>query len=865
MSVGAAQVSKWVRASILAGVASTAVLVVHTAIPAVAMAQQAAKQRIDVATGPLDEVLLKLSDVYGVPILAARQMVSGLSAPTLSGTMNAQDALSRVLAGTGLSFTQTSNGGFVIVRKEASLAIQTDAVEETPKVAETIIVTGTKQNLTLQDTQASVSVFTADQIRSQVLIDVDDILFRTANVSTAGNGSLNDLSIRGISLGGVGNAGVGNTVNVYVDGAPNSATANQSAANLWDIDQVEILRGPQSTVQGRNALAGAVIIRTADPEYDFGIQGRVRIGNEEQRQFSGVITGPILNDQIAFRIAADYREVDFDVINLDSNDSPARFQEALTLRGKLLFEPSSIEGLRVELTANYIETDFGEFNSVFLPEPAVSVTDNIPSPIPGFLNQFDIFGDATFGANRLEDNEVQRYIIDGQYTLSDAWTLNALGSVELTDRDTFFAGALSLSDDETYQAELRANFDYEKLRGWFGAYFFRETSVNRQIINTPLGNFFIPTTTENDVVIAENEQTTRTTNYAFFGDVTYSPNDRWDFNIGLRIDFEEFEDSGVVGSSRSEDPDCLIAPESFFGAGLPCFAILPPQNVDPEPPADFNAFLPRGSITYHFDALRSASFTVARGYRAGGSFVRNIISDAGFIEGSRIEDFDPEFLTNFEFAFRSLWFDERLRLNANIFYSDWTDQQVTIFGPSGLMDDFDIENAGNSELYGIEIDVLFEVNEELAVFANLGLLDTKFNDFPFATVAPGGDPQFENLAGNSFNAAPSVTASAGFSYEHGSGAFVSSTFTYTDGQFSDVENFEIEGTDSYVLANARAGYRIDRFEISLFVNNLFNDRFITRQNTVNVNTDNGAVTAVANPLFVVNDPRLWGVELRARF
>lgn len=155
---------------------------------------------------------------------------------------------------------------------------------------------------------------------------------------------------------------------MYVDGATGSFNANQGASNLWDVNQVEILRGPQSTVQGRNVLAGALIINTADPEYDFRSKVRAITGSEETYQFSGMITGPILEEQVAFRLAADYREQDFGVTNALSDDN-ALFQEALTLRGKLLFEPEAIAGLRVELIGSYADTNFAEFGTVDAPPP----------------------------------------------------------------------------------------------------------------------------------------------------------------------------------------------------------------------------------------------------------------------------------------------------------------------------------------------------------------------------------------------------------------------------------------------------------------------------------------------------------------
>jgi outer membrane receptor protein involved in Fe transport len=736
----------------------------------------------------------------------------------------------------------------------AFAAAPAEAQEEPALADEDIIVFGTKKFLSLQDTQTSVAVVTAEQIEDLAVFNVEDVLLRTANASTAGQ-SLNELSIRGIQLSGVGFTGTGQTANVYVDGSPNSPNANQGAYNLWDVAQVEVLRGPQSTTQGRNALSGAVIITTADPEYDFGLKARFLIGNEKNRQFSGMVTGPILKDQIAFRLAADYREIDFGVVNLDTGNN-TRFQDALTLRGKLLFEPSALEGLRVEVGVQHVETEFGEFNQTVAPGP---VTD------PAF-DAFDPFGDETFGVReRLEFNDVTRVTLDTVYSVSDNWSLYAIGTYERSNRDTNFgAGSINSAVGDTLTAELRAAFDYGALSGWIGGYFF-DLSIDSTInFSSPLGAFGLPVVPPDSLVTILTDTSEETRNYALFGDVTYELNETWSINIGARFDWEEFSDTGLQGSVDVNPETCVVAAFVPGIGGLPCAALIP---VSTEPPqsAQFNAFLPRASVIYKIDELRSVSLNVARGYRAGGSYIRTVPG-----EGVSVLTFDPEFITNYEIAVRTQWPDYGLTVNANLFYANWSDQQVTIPGPTNTTFDFLITNVGSSEVYGAEVDIQLEVNDALDLFASLGLLQTKFTDFPFA-VGPDGspanaaDPQFSNLSGNEFNNAPNISAAIGFSYKSETGFFASGNVAYSGSQFSDVTNLEINTVDSYILVNARAGYRTGPLSFSIFVDNLFNDRFATRQGITSVDTGTGAVSNNANPFFIVNDPRVFGGEVTLSF
>lgn len=723
----------------------------------------------------------------------------------------------------------------------AEEALENDRMEE-------IIVTGTKGFKSIQKTETSVAVITETAINEQALFDVRDALLRVANVSTLGGDALNNLSIRGIQLTGVGFTGTGSTANVYVDGAPGSFNANQGASNLWDVAQVEILRGPQSTVQGRNALAGALIINTADPEYDFGVRTRAIVGTENTYQFSGMATGPIVTDQLAFRVAADYREQDFGVSNALSGGR-ALFNEALTLRGKLLFEPDTIEGLRVELIASHVDTEFAEFGTVNGP---------VEFGEPGF-DDFDPFGDETFNENaRLEFNKTTRGILDIQYDLTENWRLFALGTIEDVNRDTVFGEAgSSESRDRTYSSELRFSFDFDGLAGWFGGYYFNSDTASDTVFNTPLSIIGLPVDPPDSFISIFAQQGETTENYALFGEVTYELNEKWSINVGARYDWENFETVGLAGDIEITPETCTVAPFVPGIGGLPCALIIPVSNEPPQA-ASFNAFLPRGAITYSIDDLRSVSFVVARGYRAGGSFLFGAPGQA-----PEVREFGPEYITNYELAFRSQWLDQTLTVNANAFFSRWTEQQVSIPDPSGLPFSALTSNAGTSELYGLELDVVYQPRDNVSVFTSLGLLSTEFTDFPFAPNSP--DPAFQNLAGNRFTAAPTFNLSAGFVYEHTSGFFVNANGSYATRQFSDVTNLAINESEDYFLMNARVGYRNDLYEIALYANNLFDQRVITRQGVQTFNVGSNAIEPNSPPFFVVNDPQVIGVALTFGF
>ncbi|MEM6913691.1 MAG: TonB-dependent receptor, partial [Pseudomonadota bacterium] len=762
--------------------------------------------------GPLGTTLRAINEGFGVGIIASDELVGGKTSPAINGAQSANEALRVALQGTELTTQSLPNGAVVIAQRTET--------PSPPVPADTVIVTGTKQGLGIQDTQASVTVITGEAIEEQAIVNIDDLLLRTPNVSGGGSNSLNTASIRGVTLEGIGFAGQAFTANVYVDGSPNSFNANQGANNLWDVAQVEILRGPQSTTQGRNALGGAIIINTADPEYNWSGSIRARAGNEEQQQYSAFVTGPLIKDQVAFRLAADYREVDFNVVNDDTGNN-TRFEEATTLRAKLLIEPEAIDGLRIELISSFSDTEFGEFGRASSPVPA-----NDPT-----FSAFDPFGRETFGIQtRFEDSESLRYTADVNYEVNENWTLFALGTYEETERNSDFGpGSFNEARDETYTAELRATFDYDRLSGWIGGYYFDATNGDDIVFITPLSIFPFPFTVADPVLTATLVSDIETDNTAVFGEISYEISDRWSVNFGARYDQEDFADNGQQGSSVVEPAGCSVLPGVPLFGGTPCELLFPVSDQDPSS-ASYDAFLPRGSIIHRFDELRSLSFNVSRGYRAGGSY---IFADTSIAE---VRTFDPEFVTNYELAWRSQWPVHDLTVNANLFYTDWTDQQVSITGPGGGVLEVDTLNVGSSELYGLEVEIDKKVNDDLDVFASIGLLHTEFIDFPFAI---DSGTAFENLDGNEFNNAPTFNISGGFTYQNPTGFFLNATAAYSGEQFSDVTNLEINKNESYTLVNGRVGYRTDLFELSVFADNLLNERFSLRRGLTTVNSGSG--------------------------
>lgn len=835
----------------------------------VALAQTAAKDStprpIDVPAGLLDEALAAIGRAFDIDVIVAGELVAGKRSPRVAGTMGAEQALSRALIGSGLVVERTPDGAFVVV-------VAPDAASEPAEVpgdanatlderfVETIVVTGTKQDRTLQETAVSVELFDSERLAREVALSLDDVFDRAPNVATAG--FTGGLSIRGISRGGVGGAGTGVTSNIYMDGAPISTTSANSLQSLWDVEQVEILRGPQSTVQGRNALAGAIVVNTRDPSDEFELAGQLLYGDLGSAQYSAVVSGPIVRDQLAFRLSADYLDYDGDIVNATTG-ADQNPEGSTTLRGKLLYEPLAVPGLRVDLQFDYADTFQGRFS---IADPPAPLGD------PAF-EAFDPFGGVSFGFPDRSDYEVIRPVLRVDTEISDMLTLTAIATYEdvradreigdLSDPTRFDTTAGAVNESETASGELRLNFDFGRWTGWAGVYYFDEQFTQESVAVLPFTLLGLPVVPPDSLASLAGVFATDTQNFALFGEARFEMNERWHFEFGLRYDDEEFSNDGSETIVTVEPADCAVNPAVPNVGGLPCVFVLaqPPQ---PPQSASFDALLPRGTVTYRFDDRRSLSLGIQRGYRAGGSFLATTIEAGQPV--TAIGQFDPEFITNYELSLRTAWLDDRLIANVNVFYARWEDQQIQIPGPSGLPQDSVVVNAGESEFYGAEAMLDYALSDELSLFLSLGLIETEFTDFPFAVDANGdpvnlSDPTFANLAGNEFPVSPSITASAGAYYQHASGFFADTTLSYTGEYFSGVENLDVNRAGDFTLVNGRVGYRTAAVEIYLFAENLFDSRAITEQSLVAVPAASGIETVETGPLIRVNRPRVYGIGL----
>lgn len=639
-----------------------------------------------------------------------------------------------------------------------------------------VIVWGEKTERSQQETLSGVAVATQADMREHGDKTLADVMARTPGVySTADNEMF---GIRGVPVQGLTESyGTSDVITVYMDDAPQSRRRSIfSPFPSWDLDQVEVFMGPQSTTQGRNALAGAVIMRSKDPTFKSERSVRVNAGNYDTYGGSMLWGGAIVPGRVAGRVSLDYQDssgyIHNDYLNNDANSS-----RALTARGKLRIVPN--DDLDIILSLAHQDSRLGQ--------RAVDMTVDGPR-----------YWDLTSNINAHE--KIGQDSISAKFDafLNKQWTLTGIftGSRETYDtKQDFDFATLDMDDSFVIKSELKQFTQELRLaskgtvwRGHVGLY----NASSDEDEDAAVPSFEVTrlrdTTIDSRAVFAELER-------------DFGPH--WQLIGGVRYDYEKNTtdqrgDFGVGASSRS-----------------------------------FDAILPKLGVSYRFSPEQGLGFTVQRGYRAGGA-------SFNYFE-ERPVDYDPEYTTNYELAWRSRWLKQRLQVNANLYYTDWRDQQMEVYSVPDEYLSAQIENVGKSHLQGMDLSLAYQATSKLKLTGGASYTKTEFDEFAVS----GND-----LSGKAFPFAPEWKASLGASYRWANSWLMNADLVC---QGDSVSVYNSDGTERRADASTVVNLNVEKsfskqVAVSAFAKNLFNDKYITN-NQGDDTVDVGA-------------PRLIGVELK---
>lgn len=726
-------------------------------------AQAASIHSFDIPAGPLPQAIAAFSAITGLQALYTEPSVRDHRTQPVRGEMAAQEALDRLLAGTGLAGAITPSGTVTVNRVAAG---GDPSVLSLPPVQ----IYGAKNATTLGDSLASVGVVTAEEIERRQIGSFRETFRTMANVMDS-DWTDAGFVIRGVNSEGLTPGGAP-LASLYIDGAQQTVQgARRGARGLWDVEQVEVYRGPQSTLTGRAALAGAVYIKTKDPSFEPEAKVQATAGTMNTLGGAFVLGGPLAGQQLAYRVSGEFERSRND-INYPTYSDFARYDEFIEdryyqVRGKLLFLPESAPDTSALLTYSFSHDS--------------PYTSDIAGPALGFdySERRGDFNLPVFAETRSVDtHNVSLQVV---HDLDSALRFTSLTTYSYTDMqrpsvNEGSAGETNVNTGGVEQSvlsqELRANYESGRWKGVLGLYFAAESDD---------GGYNRP-------------------DYFGRNDVSRTDSDGWNAAVFGEAGFEFLPSWTVIAGGRVDHIDKTN--ESVFSRnGV--------TTVDQKLTFEETVFLPKIGLVKELAPEHTLGFTAQRGFRSGGAGVQT--------STGQVYTFDPEFAWNYELSYKGSFLGGRLRAGANLFHMDWSNQQVEVYDDINDFRSSRITNAASSTSRGFELEGRYLVMEGLDAFLSVGYVSTEFKNF--------NDISAGDLSGMPFPEAPRWSVAFGGVYQHPSGLFVGADAKYLSSYLGRLDSLPHEYVDSYWLANAQVGYRAEDLTVTLFAENIFDNEY----------------------------------------
>lgn len=689
---------------------------------------------------------------------------------------------------------------------------------------ETVTVTATKRGEDVQDIGASVTAIGGSDIEDRGIDNIEALSLQVPSVVFGEYGGASFVAIRGV--GSTVDTGIAEpTVATYVDGV-NLPRPTMGFLRQVDLERVEVLRGPQGTLYGRNATAGAVnfVSRAPSETFEGAISGTV--ADRDGYGADGFISGPIA-DGLLFRLSGGFEKQDGFIDVLPNREAIAD-TDVIFVRGAVRIEPSN--SLSIDLSAKYEETDEnGTGPQLFTPAGVF-----IPPGTPQTTEPNAVVADGPYAS------QVETLLLAGtiNWEINDAVSFRSItGYIDHDSTTTFDADSTGFGfyntvgfvrPSETFTQEFNLFGATDRLDWLVGAYYYNEDFFTSLPVNFPNGlNTGDPASSVPPGAFLEQMLGEETESYALFADLTYALTDRLRVNGGLRW--------------NNETKDFLWT----FGATIPGAGFFGVENV-PNSLED-DAVLPKLGVQYDLTDDVMAYGQWQKGQKSGG---QNLTGP---------ELYDSEEITSYEAGLKSRLFDDRATLNVAAFFYEYDGLQVTnIIPPTTTV----IQNA-DAEVRGAEAEFVMQVTDELNVSAGLTLLDSEYTAFSSL------DPAFplqgvQDLSGAPLNRSPDSTYNIAAEYTFQLGLGLLDELTLRGELFhSDELVLRYFGTsedtqEAYTIANLSAVLTdaSGKTSLRLFANNVGDEEI--KQSIIYLQTQDAYYGSYSEPFN-------WGLRLTRKF
>lgn len=767
---------------------------------------------------------------------------------------------------------------------------------------EEVVVTARKREESLQDTPISVAAFTAEDLQSRGVVDFSQVGEITPNVTfdfTSAIAAGNSAAI--VMIRGIGSSdwtiGVDPGVGIYMDGVYISRTIGQ-VMDTADVERIEVLRGPQGTLFGRNTIGGAISVVTKKPDPE-SLHGSLEVttGSYDRLDILGRVNVPIM-ENMATSVSIATRNRDGYVKNLFPDGPDLGDNEDISGRMALYWEPA--DTVRISASGDYSITrenpapnvlvdvieDPADPNSGFTPLNNALSGDPQCSDLtdPGRLNNPLCFNDQwvtgpfrtwsnhtsltpelqtedRFGIRIRPASELNTWGFGGtiEVDINDRLTLKSITAHRRIEngfwsRDTAHSQVLShvlantTNDYEqkqtTQEIQLLGSAFDDKLNYILGFFYLDEFAEHLDIVELPLNSVF------------DSGGFINNTSKALFAQGTYDFTDRIHLTVGVRYTDEDktFSAQSVVGLDQPNPelggsglvtglPDCRDNPIPLPGDGA---CVLPPDAVD----SDATELQPYVNLSYDWNDDLMTYVSYSEGFKAG-AFTQRVFPPALATPVA-----GPEFVKVYEGGFKSTWFDNSLRVNGAIFFSDYTDLQVNVNAATGTGGGTVIgtvtDNAASAEIFGFELEGTWVPVPEALIQVGVGYLDAEYTELDAAVSQLTLDSKLVNAPDWNLN----VTAQ----YEYSLGDWGTLTprldLSYSSKVYNDAPNFEQIAQPAYALLNLGLTWRDveDKWSLSVAGQNVTDKEYI-----ITGFAGSGIVEGVYGL------PATWSLSLRRNF
>lgn len=656
-----------------------------------------------------------------------------------------------------------------------------------------VTVTAQKKEETVQQLPLSITAISAKEIENWRIWNMNDLTAISPNLYSGDPGDKRSVtSIRGIVTTSYDPA-----VATYIDGV-NQFGLDSYISQLYDVERIEILRGPQGTLYGRNAMGGVINIITKKPENKTSISAEVSMGNYNSQRFTSGIRSAIIKDKLFFGITGLFEKTDGFYLN-EFNDSP--YDKQYSVSGNYYLRYLMTKKWNLSINFKNIENrNSGPFplvpdveeaikNPYILSQNAITKMIDNTNNASASLN----FSGSTFNFNSQTSFQSNyRYYrdpIDADFSPLDAITIiNDFGH--------------KWNNVKVYTQEFKCSssaISNNRLNWIAGTYLFHQDNPVKQ--ETHFGEDAMLAGMPDNNFSLINTSTSKTTGIAVYGQTTYRVSSNIDIIGGLRYD-KEYKKLSILGEYQ-KDPD-----------PIPLYEF----QSDTTATADFSALSPKIGIDYHFTENNHAFVTYSKGFRAGG--LTPLSSDPS---QPPLYKFKPERSSSIEAGFKNSFFSKKMTLNLAVFLTNVNDVQVpTLILPEAITI---TKNTGKLQSKGVEVELTALVVSGLLVDYNFGYTHATYDSFKVSS-----DAGEINLAGNRQIFTPDITSMLALQYnlklgKVGKDIFFRSEWRYLGNHYFDIQNTIKQ--EPYNILNGSLGLNLKRITLSFWIRNLANKKYIS--------------------------------------